>query len=193
MSSDTCSDKDRSCGVEGQILSIFSAPQGIYLYSTQTSYQGDLAKYGSSFEDSLHNICTGNRLFASIINSSCSNVLPLVSTSTHNLSNFPTDYGMPDTSSYPVRGAKGDIIANSWNLFLDENPLITLQAAGVVSQNFWTFSSLGGVYNSADNCIAGTSNSAAGAIGTPDEPTNGWVSSGAPGCSEYHPIICACY
>lgn len=112
MSSDVCSDTDKACNTKELLFSIFSTPKGIYLYSTQ-SYQGDLAKFGSSLDDSLYNICTSNKLFSSITDFTCSNILPVVSTSTHYLSNFPTDFGLPDNTEYPVRGPRGDIIANS--------------------------------------------------------------------------------
>ncbi|PJZ48462.1 hypothetical protein CH362_14770 [Leptospira saintgironsiae] len=191
MSSDVCSDTDKMCNTKELLFSIFSTPKGIYLYSTQ-SYQGDLAKYGSSFEDSLKNICTSNKLFSAITDFSCSNVLPVVSTSTHSLYNFATDYGLPSSTDYPVRGPKGDILAISWTNFFT-SLLVTMEAAGVTSQTFWTFSNSGGVYNSADNCINGTSNGAAGAIGSPTDNTTSWVNSGAPACNESHPIICLCY
>ncbi|TGN03508.1 hypothetical protein EHR06_04885 [Leptospira dzoumogneensis] len=193
MSSKVCSDNDKNCSIQEQIYSMISAPQGIYLYSTQTSYQGNLATYGSTFEDSLHNICTVNRLFASIINPSCMNVLPLVSSSSSTyLANFSGLYGVPNNGSYPVRGARGEIIANSWsNLF--GGLLLTFEQAGVTSQTFWTFSSSGGLNNSADNCIAGTDTGAAGAIGSPTDVTTNWPLTAAPSCSESHPIICICY
>ncbi|WP_108928565.1 hypothetical protein [Leptospira johnsonii] len=191
MSSDVCSDTDKVCNTKEQLFSIFSTPKGIYLYSTQ-SYQGDLAKYGSSLEDSLHNICTSNKLFSAITDFSCSNVLPVVSTSTRPLYNFATDYGLPNSTDYPVRGPKGDIIANSWtNMF--PGLLISLEQAGVVSQEFWTFAGSGGVYNSADNCINGTNTGAAGATGDPLDSSNAWLQAGAPACSESHPIVCLCY
>ncbi|MEI1279722.1 hypothetical protein V6Z05_15435 [Leptospira venezuelensis] len=192
MSSKVCSDHDKNCNIQEQILSMISAPQGIYLYTTQTSYRGNLAAYGSSLESSLHNICTSNRLFASIINTSCSNVLPVVSTATHSISNFPGDYGIPDNTNYPIRGARGEIIATSWtNLF--PGLLLSLQQAGVTSQSYWTFSNTGGAFNTADNCINGTSTGAAGAIGSPSDVTTSWLISGAPACTDSHPIICLCY
>ncbi|TGK44511.1 hypothetical protein [Leptospira andrefontaineae] len=191
MSSDVCSDTDKMCSTKELLFSIFSAPKGIYLYSTQ-SYQGDLANYGSSFEESLQNICTINKLFSEITDLSCSNVLPVVSTSTHYMSNFPTDYGLPTGTDYPVRGPRGDIIATSWtNMFA--GLLISFEAAGVTSQKFWTFANGGGAYNSADNCIAGTNTGAAGAIGSPQDSGISWMIFGAPACSESHPIICLCY
>ncbi|WP_243396215.1 hypothetical protein [Leptospira hartskeerlii] len=192
MSSKVCSDQDKNCSIQEQIYSMISAPQGIYLYSTQATYQGNLAVYGSTFEESLHNICTTNRVFASIINSSCMNVLPLVSTSTNALYNFASLYGIPNSTAYPVRGARGDMIATSWtNIF--SALLMTMEQAGVTSQPFWTFSNSGGVYNSADNCINGTSTGATGGIGSPTDATNVWLLSGAPVCSESHQIICICY
>ncbi|MGJ4786560.1 hypothetical protein [Leptospira koniambonensis] len=192
MSSKVCSDNDKNCSIQEQIYSIISAPQGIYLYTTQTSYQGNLAAYGSTLDDSLHNICTTNRIFASMINTSCSNVLPVVSTSTSPMYNFGTLYSIPDNTSYPVRGSKGGIIANSWtNMF--PSLLMTLEQAGVTSQTFWTFANTGGTYNSADNCIDGTIVGAAGAIGSPTDNSTNWLLSGAPGCTESHPIICLCY
>ncbi|MGJ4744836.1 hypothetical protein ACQV5M_00620 [Leptospira sp. SA-E8] len=191
MSSDVCSDTDKSCNTKELLFSIFSTPKGIYLYSTQ-SYQGDLAKYGSSLEDSLQNICTSNKLFSNITDFSCSNVLPVVSTSTNALYNFATNYGLPNSTDYPVRGPKGDLLTTSWsNLFT--SLAVTLEAAGVTSQTFWTFSGSGGTYNSADNCSNGTDISFTGAIGSPTDSTSIWVNSGAPVCSESHPIICLCY
>lgn len=191
MSSDVCSDTDRECNTKELLFSIFSTPKGIYLYSTQ-NYQGDLAKYGSSLEDSLQNICTSNKLFSEITDFTCSNVLPVVSTSTRYVSNFPTDYDLPDNTDYPVRGPRGDLLANSWSNFF-AGTLITLQEAGVISQTFWTFSNSGGIFNSADNCINGTNLGAAGATGSHQDITASWLLSGAPACSESHPILCLCY
>lgn len=192
MSSKVCSDQDKNCSIQEQIYSLISAPQGIYLYATQTSYQGNLAAYGSTFENSLHNICTDNRIFASIINTSCMNVLPVVSTSTNALYNFTSLYSIPNNTSYPVRGARGGILASSWaNIF--SSLFMTMEQAGVTSQPFWTFSNSGGVYNSADNCINGTDTGATGGVGSPTDATNVWLLSGAPACSESHPIICLCY
>ncbi|PKA15890.1 hypothetical protein CH363_10250 [Leptospira haakeii] len=192
MSSKVCSDQDKNCSIQEQIYSMISAPQGIYLYSTQTTYQGNLAAYGSTLDDSLHNICTVNRVFASIINPSCMNVLPLVSTSTNVMYNFPGLYGVPDNVNFPIRGARGELIANTWsNLFA--GLFLTFEQAGVTSQTFWTFANGGGGYNSADNCIVGTNTGATGAIGSPIDNTTNWPLTGAPACAESHPIICVCY
>ncbi|PJZ75710.1 hypothetical protein [Leptospira neocaledonica] len=191
MSSDVCSDTDKVCNTKELLFSIFSTPKGIYLYPTQ-SYQGDLAKYGSSIEDSLQNICVSNKFFSPITDFSCSNVLPVVSTSTHPLSSFPTDYGLPDSTDYPVRGPKGDIIATSWtNIF--PGLLMTFEQASITSQTFWTFSNSGGAYNSTDNCINGTTTGAAGATGDPKDSFSAWMIGDAPACNEFHPIICLCY
>ncbi|TGL35201.1 hypothetical protein EHQ52_12045 [Leptospira koniambonensis] len=192
ISDKSCSDKDRSCNVIENILYLLPVPQGIYFYSTALSYQGNLAVYGSSLDESLLNICTNNRLFATTINTTCSNILPFVSTPTNGIPSFPGLFGVPDNTSYPIRGARGDIISNTWgNMFTSIQ--ISLQQAGVISQAYWTFAGAGGGYNNTYNCTDGTDTGATGAIGSPVLTATSWLYETSAACSESHPIICLCY
>ncbi len=194
ISEKSCSDKDRSCNIQALLLSNVSAPQGIYLYSTQTRYQGDLAVHGSTFEESLQNICYDNRLLASTINFGCSNILPLVSTSTHPIGNFPTDYSLPDNTNYPIRGSRGEIMATSWNNLLSVGLSISFIKANVVYEKFWTFTATGGAFDSVGSCNSGTDTASIGDTASLIDLTSNWVlAGGAPACTESKPILCLCY
>ncbi len=180
--------------MQAVILSYFTAPTGIYLYSTVGTYQGNLAAFGTDLDSSLTNICRSNRILGQIINLTCMNILPFVSTTANPLNNFPTNYSVPVTNT-PVRGARGDIIGTDWNQVFSTAPLVSAAEAGVILDEFWTFTGSIGSYDSTNNCATGTSaaNTSTGRTGDPHNVTIGWFTNNTPGCDQFKKVLCICY
>lgn len=107
------------------------------MYSTQASYQGNLAAYGPNLQLSLMNICSEARLFAQTI-SNCGNVLPFTSSDSSSMNTYVTDFSLDGT--LPVRGARGELIFDNWNLIFGSTPKLSMSQAGVTTEEFWTFS-----------------------------------------------------
>ncbi len=59
---------DKSYSTQALFASVLTIPNGIYIYSTATKYQGNLAAYGSTPEISGQNICKSEKLFSSLAN-----------------------------------------------------------------------------------------------------------------------------
>ncbi|TGN03347.1 hypothetical protein EHR06_04890 [Leptospira dzoumogneensis] len=190
----TCSSEDRSCNFNEILYSYISVPPGIYLYSTQRSYQGNLAAYGSNLQLSMMNICYEARSFAQII-SNCSNILPFTHSDSSGISTYTTDFSLDGT--LPVRGARGELIYSQWNLLttFSTPPLLSMNQAGVTSELFWTFTGEG-VYTASDSCGNGQffDNGNTGVKGDPNSLNNDWTGLfDVDTCDMYRKVLCICY
>lgn len=197
LSDKTCSDEDRSCNSQALLTSFFSVPEGIYIYSTTTKYQGNLAAYGSLPETSGQNICAGEKLFSSLVNQFCPQVFAMISTESVSLNSFPTSYFV--SSSLPVLGPTGIQLSSSWDNFtIGENSLDRpLADAGLGTDDFWTFSSVGGGL-AGSNCSMGTDNTSefGGAIGSATSKDPDWMNQGGESvvsCDTSHRVLCVCF
>ncbi|WP_246050725.1 hypothetical protein [Leptospira langatensis] len=198
MSEKTCSSQDRGCNAEQQVLSLFSAPSGVYIYPTSTSYQGNLSILGSGTLDaSLSVICERDRLLAPIVDLGCSKVAPMVSTSLVSFNAINTFYADIPYTGTPVRGPKGTIIADDLSTLFSADLKVSLSTAGlgIGSQFYWTFSDGSGAYAS-DNCNNGVDNTTIfnGAVGSTTLVTAGtWFNPTIASCIERHRVLCLCY
>ncbi|MCR1794233.1 hypothetical protein AB3N61_12805 [Leptospira sp. WS58.C1] len=191
MNGKTCSSEDKSCSANEILYSHISTPPGIYLYSTQKSFQGNLAAYGPDLQISLMNICAEARLFAQTI-SNCGNVLPLTASPTSSVSSYTTDFSLDGT--LPIRGARGELIYDQWNLILSSNPKLSMSEAGVTTEKFWTFATTGWGYASS-SCVNGTlsDNANVGITGDPNDIGLSWPSFASDTCDQYRKVLCICY
>ncbi|MEI1279719.1 hypothetical protein V6Z05_15420 [Leptospira venezuelensis] len=190
----TCSDKDRSCSTEGLILSLFTAPEGIYIYSTITSYQGNLSILGAGALDaSLQQICSRDRLLASIIDFKCQSVAPLVSTTLVPANNLNSLYSTIPYNGVSVRGPNGTLVSQEMSTLFAYDLKASLTSAGIEGGRYWSFSDGNGNYGAS--CSDGTDNSST--IGSVLDPTivtqSNWFASQSPTCSQYHKVLCICY
>lgn len=191
MSNKTCSSEDKSCSVNEILYSYISVPSGIYIYSTQKSYRGNLAVYGPDLQISLMNICAEARFFAQTI-SNCGNTLPLTASPTSSASSYSTDFSLDGT--LPVRGARGELIFNSWDQVFSSIPNVSMSQAGVTTEKFWTFATTGWAYASS-SCINGTvsDNANVGITGDPNDINLSWGSFASDTCDNYRKVLCICY
>ncbi|TGK44510.1 hypothetical protein [Leptospira andrefontaineae] len=190
MNGKTCSSEDKSCSFNEILYSYISVPPGIYMYSTQASYQGNLAAYGPNLQLSLMNICAEARLFAQTI-SNCGNTLPFTSSDSSSLNTYVTDFSLDGT--LPIRGARGELIFNTYNSLFASVPNLSMSQAGVTTEEFWTFST-GGSY-STSNCTNGVNfdNGDTGNIGDPNDTNLSWFSFGNRTCDQFKKVLCICY
>ncbi|MGJ4786558.1 hypothetical protein [Leptospira koniambonensis] len=188
----TCSDHDKTCNISELLISSAIDPGGIYLYSTQQYYQGNLAAYGSNLQSSLTNICYEARFFAQTI-SNCSNVLPFASSDTTSISAYETDFSL--NGALPVRGARGELLFDTWTDVFVENPKLTMSTAGVISEKFWTFTISGGLYQPSTSCTNGVNsdNGDVGAAGDPNSTALIWYGATNDACNNYRKVLCICY
>ncbi|TGK04562.1 hypothetical protein EHO58_11735 [Leptospira selangorensis] len=196
ISDKICSDQDRSCNPVASLLSLISAPEGIYVYSSTPSYGGNLSILGAgNLDSSLSTICKQERAFAPILDVGCQSVAPLVSTllvSANNLTSLYTDI----PTNLPMRGGPtGTILADDLASFFTVDLHVTLEAAGLGSTDFWTYGDLNGNYASGVTCNDGSDNSNAftGYVGTPLASAVGWNSVFAAGCDQAYKVFCICY
>ncbi|TGK44508.1 hypothetical protein [Leptospira andrefontaineae] len=196
LSDKTCSDDDKSCSPQAFFSSLFIIPSGVYIYSTNTKYQGNLAAYGSTFEESGQNICKQEKLFSSLVNQFCSEVRALISTSTVGYSNFSETFSVPDL---PVYGPTGSLLNSNWSSFETGagGLKLTFAEAGLGPDDFWSFTEAGGVISS-NNCNAGIDNSVElfGVIGSASTKASDWMNLGGEStasCDSYHRVYCICY
>lgn len=188
-----CSENDRSCNFGAYLIGSIDLNPGIYLFATSGTFTGNIASYGPTFEASTHNICYAERAVVSLLSTGCLNVHPVVSTSsTLAVADFANAYKFSDTE-LKVFGPKGKLFAASWSDAIGGTTLSTLSEAEVTSEEYWTFTTAEGTYNTADNCIDGTNNGAAGAVGNPLVTGTGWIFDSAPGCGESKKVLCFCY
>lgn len=203
LSKETCSNQDRSCSVEAQVLSLFSAPEGIYLYPTTSTFDGNFVSDSALLFNRLQSLCQEDRFLAPIISQTCGSVIPFVSTPDSNISDFTSAHSVPGTG-VPVRGPFGAVLANSWGefYFSSENSiLVSLTDAGLGTENYWTFSDSSGFYISEGaygSCNGGTTNiadteQAYGYYGSPVSNTTGWVSESTTSCNTPMRVLCLCY
>ncbi|TGK44512.1 hypothetical protein [Leptospira andrefontaineae] len=193
----TCSDEDRTCSIKATLTSLlFSAPDGIYMYATNTSYTGNLAILGpGSIDSSLNFICGQQRLFSNIIDTKCSKYAPLVSTSLVSASSLNAFYSDLPVLSVPIRGPSGTIIGPDYSTLFAVDLNITLQGAGLGSQTFWSFGD-GNGGGGLETCLNGDdgTSSSLGQIGNTLVYTQGsWFSTDSRSCSETHKVLCLCY
>ncbi|WP_243396216.1 hypothetical protein [Leptospira hartskeerlii] len=177
---------------------LVSAPDGIYLYATNTSYNGKLAVLGTgSLDPSLNFICGQQRIFSNIIDTKCSKYAPLVSTSLTPAASLNTSYSDFPTTGVPIRGPFGTIIAQDYaNLFavdLED----TMVSAGIADQTVWSFSDGNGVYDTTNNCSNGDDDGSLSTFGSAGSTAlknqASWFNTGTRSCSELHSILCLCY
>ncbi|WP_125169725.1 hypothetical protein [Leptospira saintgironsiae] len=187
----TCASEDKSCSFNEILYSSISVPPGIYIYSTQKSYQGNIAAYGPDLQISLTNICAEARLFAQTI-SNCGNILPLTASPTSSVSTYTTDFSLDGT--LPVRGARGELIYSQWNLVFSSTPTLSMSSAGVTTEKFWTFATTGWSYASS-SCLDGTlsDNGNVGITGDPNDINLSWGSFASDTCDSYRKVLCICY
>ncbi|MGJ4744837.1 hypothetical protein ACQV5M_00625 [Leptospira sp. SA-E8] len=176
---------------------LVSAPDGIYMYATNTSYNGNLSVLGAgNLDPSLNFICGQERLFSNIIDTKCSKYAPLVSTSLVSASSLNVFYADLPTTGVPIRGPFGTQISQDYSnlFFLDLD--VTLEEAGLGNQTFWSFGD-GSGGAAADTCTNGTDDgslSTLGAAGNTLVKTQAsWFATDIRGCAEFHKILCLCY
>ncbi|TGL61407.1 hypothetical protein [Leptospira sarikeiensis] len=195
MSEKTCSDQDRTCSVQANILSFFTAPEGVYVYSS-SARTGNLAVLGSgTLDPSLHTICSQDRPFAPIIDIGCSSVAPLVSSATVSANSLTSLYADIPTT-IPVRGPSGTIISDGLTSLFGVDLKTTLANAGISNGSFWSFSDGEGSSAPSVSCNSGDDYTDAytGAIGNSILTTAlSWFASTSDYCNSLHPILCICY
>ncbi|TGL61400.1 hypothetical protein [Leptospira sarikeiensis] len=198
ISDKTCSDEDKSCNTQALFTSYFGIPSGVYIYSTSTKYQGNLAAYGSTLEISGQNICRGEKLFSSLVNQLCPDVWALIASDSVPLYDFPTSYSLP--TNIPVLGPTGIQLANNWGEFMStETPLPlnrSLAEAGLGTEDFWSFSIESGA--PSNNCNIGTDKGSElnGLIGSANTKDSDWLSPGgdsSENCDTFHRVLCTCF
>ncbi|TGK44513.1 hypothetical protein [Leptospira andrefontaineae] len=197
MSTKTCSDHDRSCSLMENLLSLFSAPTGIYVYSSLPTYAGNLAILGTGTLDaSLQTICKQERTFASILDSGCQSVAPLVSTLAVSANNLTSLYADIPTN-LPMRGGPtGIILADDLASFFSLDLHVTLEAGGLGTTEFWTYGDGTGNYAAGVTCNDGDDNTSAftGYIGSPLLSAAGtWNNVQAANCDQAYKVFCICY
>ncbi|PJZ75709.1 hypothetical protein CH365_17005 [Leptospira neocaledonica] len=177
---------------------MFSVPNGVYIYSTNTKYQGNLAAYGSTLEFSGQNICRGEKLFSSLVNQFCPDVWALVSGNSVPLSNFSSSYSLP--TNVPVFGPTGIQLANNWDEFMSIQTPVSLTRsfaeAGLGTEDFWSFAIESG--SPSNNCNAGIDNSSesTGSIGSANTKNSDWLNPGGNSlgdCNTFHRVLCTCF
>ncbi|PJZ48525.1 hypothetical protein CH362_14765 [Leptospira saintgironsiae] len=194
----TCSDQDRTCSSQANLMSLLiSAPEGIYMYSTNTGYNGNLSVLGpGTLDSSLNFICGQQRLFSNIIDTKCSKYAPLVSTSLVSASSLNALYSDLPTTGVPIRGPYGTIIAQDYSNLFALDLEVTLEAAGLGNQTFWSFGD-GNGGAAADNCTNGTDDGSLSTLGqagnTLVKTQSSWFATDIRGCGELHKILCLCY
>ncbi|TGL61397.1 hypothetical protein [Leptospira sarikeiensis] len=194
----TCSGDDKSCSPEAMISSYLAFSQdAIYIYSTNQKFQGNLAAYGTTEEESLQNICKNEKFFSGLANQFCPNVQAIVSTANAPLFDYSSEYGVPGNVN--ILGPTGILIADNWSAFFGSSAMplkTTLSAAGLGSELFWTFSDSAG--NQSSDCSSGNSKDfeIVGSIGTPNSTAVNWLNGASPNtsyCDKSLRILCICY
>ncbi|MGJ4744835.1 hypothetical protein ACQV5M_00615 [Leptospira sp. SA-E8] len=197
LSDKTCSDDDKSCSTQALLTSAFTVPNGIYIYSTLITYQGNLAAYGSTPEISGQNICRGEKLFSSLVNQFCTDVWAFVSTESVPLSSFASSFSAP--IDLPVLGPTGLQLASTWDNFVlgSVNLDRSLSEAGLGTDDFWSFTGIPGGGLAANNCNIGADNTNAvsGATGSSTSKNTDWLNPSAvtATCDTRHRVLCVCF
>ncbi len=166
----------------------------IVLFRTSGTTSGNVG--GRTGADGL---CLASRSSITIqpTNIVCTGVRAFLSFTGDNLVDMPTAYGIDSTN--PVVSASNVALANNWSSLFTANLLNTPLAAGVSSQQYWTFSSAGGVATT-NTCLngtntpdtpPGTNNGRQGDHTTATTPT--WFNSGLIACNNLRTILCVCY
>ncbi|WP_244283267.1 hypothetical protein [Leptospira neocaledonica] len=176
---------------------LVSAPEGIYIYATNTGFTGNLSVLGpGSLDPSLNFICGQERLFSNIIDTKCSKYAPLVSTSLVSASSLNAMYGDLPTTGVPIRGPYGKQIAVDYSNLFAVDLDVTLEAAGLGNQTFWSFGD-GNGGAAADTCTDGTDDGSLSTLGqtgnTLVKTQASWFATDIRGCGEIHKILCLCY
>lgn len=196
MSEKTCSNQDRTCSPIANLLSLVSAPEGLYLYSSFPR-TGNLAILGTgTLNPSLQTICSQDRPFAPIIDYGCQSVAPLVSTGNVSASNLTSLYASISTT-IPVRGPSGTIISDDLTSLFASDLKTSLSEAGIINSSYWSFSDAAGNFYAANSCNNGEDNTSSytGYVGSPTVVAfESWYGGGVGvPCNEQHPVICICY
>ncbi|EMK00917.1 putative lipoprotein [Leptospira sp. B5-022] len=198
LSDKTCSDQDRSCSPKATLMNLlFSAPEGIYMYASNTSFNGKLTVLGpGSLDSSLNFLCGQERIFSNIIDTKCSKYAPLVSTTLVSASSLNALYADLPTTGVPIRGPFGTQISLDFANLFTVNLDVTLEAGGLGNQTFWSFGD-GNGDAAADNCNNGEDDGALstlGQIGNTQVSTQGsWFATDIRSCAQPHKILCLCY
>ncbi|TGL61405.1 hypothetical protein [Leptospira sarikeiensis] len=192
----TCSDQDRTCNPQANLLSLLLlGPDGIYIYASNASYQGNLSVLGTGALDSSLNFLCGQELaFSNMTSNRCSKVAPLVSTTLVPVNSIDIFYADFPTTEYPVRGPNGTMVASDYASLFTVDLEVSLEKAGTGNISFWSFSD--GAGNTAtDSCSNGEDNtSLLGASGVSNVTTSGsWLGTSTVTCSQTHKVLCMCY
>ncbi|PJZ26568.1 hypothetical protein CH352_04985 [Leptospira hartskeerlii] len=193
----TCSDEDKSCSTQALLTSALTVPNGIYIYSTLTTYQGNLAAFDSTPEISGQNICRGEKLFSSLVNQFCPDVWAFISTESVPLSSFATSFSAP--INLPVFGPTGLQLASTWDNFTLGSVSLDrpLSDAGLGTDDFWTFAGTPGGGLAANNCNIGSDNTniVSGATGSAKSKNTDWLnpSAATATCDTRHRVLCVCF
>lgn len=172
--------------------SIAQAQNSIYLFTASSITSGDLRILGTAREGA-DSRCSSSRGGYTFPNNACTNVRGFISVSgVDSIAAMPTAYGI-DTGRM-VHGPTGVLIANNWADLLDGSIANTLNAAGVVAGNWWSFSTANGA--TGNDCADGVSSGAGvtGILGSDSSTGAAWMlSNSSETCDQQHKILCVCY
>ncbi|MDX1956923.1 MAG: fibronectin type III domain-containing protein [Leptospiraceae bacterium] len=161
----------------------------LFRYSSTTA--GNVG--GRTGADSL---CSTSRSGVTIqpTNITCKGVRAFLSFTGDNIVDMPTAYGIDPTN--PIVSASNIAISNNWNALATSGTISnSMNAAGVSTITYWTFTTSTGVV-SANSCNNGTSSdgfSYQGSYGNQISITNTWITNTAISCGFTYTILCVCY
>jgi hypothetical protein len=178
-------------GADESTQTTAAGPQAVYLYSTQTPFDGDLVGAAGQGGGRV----AADILCASELDLACSDVHAALSVDAQDtLTTMPESFGLP--VGVPVRGPTGIEIAASWLALVDANPVMSasLADAGVAVDSYWTGSDeVGGAL---DDCTGWSQNdlSLPGVVGSAAAiDSKDWMSYATASCGELRPLLCACW
>lgn len=165
----------------------------LYLFSTDSSINGDIKGAFSSAREGADATCLGTRAAITFPNNGCSQVRAVISlTPSDSILNMPTNYGIP--TNFSIYAQNNFTIAPDWNVLISGGG--TALAPNVMPEDafWWSFSITGGSHDLTDNCSNGTSSAFSGAVGFSSTSGPTWLrDTNILTCESIVRLLCICY
>ncbi|TGL61406.1 hypothetical protein [Leptospira sarikeiensis] len=195
----TCNTNEHCSAVDcptyfGRILPV---GEGIFLFATSRSYNGNLSVLGPErLDDSLNYLCKQEGSLITTTNNLCYKYAPLISTFSTPANSLGTNYEDMPLIDVPIRSLFGTFIARDFVNLFSSDLEISLERAGLGRQTFWSFGDRTGL-QASNNCLNGNDDGTLflrGTVGnTLNKARESWFETDIRSCAEFHKILCLCY
>jgi hypothetical protein len=166
----------------------------LYLFTAGPT-NGNVKGSFSTAREGADSLCSVARSDYSFPNNSCNQIRAMISLSTSDtIANMPVNYGIPGNRA--INAPNGFTLAPDWFTLISGTSGNSLSPNVMPAATlWWSFSTLGGDFDSLNNCLGGSDGSSiyTGATGNSSVTGATWFGSGSQFCNNSAQFLCICY